>query len=125
MSVDKWLTQYLREHGETAAKAVKADGETAGYSPRNMIRAMRSLGCNVRTEGRNTFWSLPSITDRAPAVTGDAQPDTSPTTSTEENPSTGPTCPTCGHRWPVRKFEEPMPWWCPYDGTRYSAGTAA
>lgn len=125
MSADTWLRTYLREHGETPAKEIKAAGVTAGHNTRTLIRAMRRLNCNVRQDGRATSWSLPSITDRAPVVTDGTDRDTPAPTSTDGPAPTGPACPNCGHTWPVRRFEEPMPWWCPYDGYRYGAGRAA
>jgi hypothetical protein len=116
MTADTWLRTYLRDHGETPAKEIKAAGVTAGHNTRTLIRAMRRLDCTVRMEGRETSWSLPSITDRAPVTTGAAQPAP---TSNDERPPTGP---TCSHKWPVPRFPEPMPWWCPFDGTRYGTG---
>ena len=56
-----WLTDYLTDHGGTAASAdVKRDGAKAGHSQDALKRARRRIRADVTESGfpRRTFWSL-------------------------------------------------------------------
>ncbi|MEV0073551.1 AAA family ATPase [Amycolatopsis sp. NPDC050768] len=56
-----WLRDYLTEHGGEAASAeAKQAAKIDGITERTLARARTKLGITVRTEGRATFWRLPT-----------------------------------------------------------------
>lgn len=60
-AAEAWLEDYLTEHGQTPAKAVKGDARKEGFSERTLKRAASKLGVVYESSGfpRTSHWSLP------------------------------------------------------------------
>ncbi len=80
-AAEAWLEDYLTEHGQTPAKAVKAEARKQGFSDATIKRAAKSIGVTYAITGfpRTSVWSVQSAHSAHGSPTHEPNEPTEPT----------------------------------------------